>query len=153
MCVCRCISTDLCVRVRVFTYLRAYAYARVCPCVRTRAVGDRQGRPLPFERRQRAGSAQAALPSALRCVTRAHGRMSTLALPGPGSWGRQSSGLAAPPGVWRWLRFSELLFRGAWGWRGGVSVRRGRAASMQPRRRITTTWLGGGLCKWWSAPC
>lgn len=130
------------------TYVRTHMHACAHVCVRVQWGTGRAG-PCPLS----AGSAQAALPSALRCVTRAHGRMSTLALPGPGSWGRQSSGLAAPPGVWRWLRFSELLFRGAWGWRGGVSVRRGRAASMQPRRRITTTWLGGGLCKWWSAPC
>lgn len=93
MCVCRCIRTDLCVHVCIFMYLRAYAYARVCLCVRTRAVGDRQGRPLPFERRQRAGSPAFSPPA----CPRARGKISTLALPGPGSWGRQSSGLAAQP--------------------------------------------------------
>lgn len=121
--VCRCIRTDLCVRVHIFMYLRACAYARVCPCVRTRAVGDRQGRPLPFERRQRAGSAQAALPSALRCVTEpmAGSAPSPFPVPAPGAGRAQASLLPPAPGSGGGFVSLSSCFGGL-GAGGGVSL-------------------------------
>lgn len=138
--VSRCVHADLHVHcVHICTYMYVSRHTDVCS-VHTCAVGDLWARA---ERWQGAG--------------------------GP-AWGRRAGSVPSAPWVlvsgsssrragagqaehWRGCSLERGFVSPSSGLKVWVCVRRGQAASTQPRRRITITWLGGGLCRWWSAPC